>query len=142
MCPAPARAGRAAAQIASSPTRHTAPTASAPTCAAAASHTIPEKTDQQPNAVSETNLFKNIFSQDPPKPGQPRLRLMANDGSDTFRSLHRGAMSFAEGCYAGIRNPSSHEDGLPELPEHHQALEQLAAFSVLAHWVASAAVES
>ncbi|CAO0832406.1 hypothetical protein SMICM17S_03285 [Streptomyces microflavus] len=42
-------------------------------------------------------------------------------------------MSFAEGCFAGIRNPNSHEDGLP-LPEH-EALEQLAAFSVLARWV-------
>ncbi|QKV97628.1 restriction endonuclease [Streptomyces sp. NA02950] len=90
--------------------------------------------------VSETNLFKSVFSQDPPKPGQPRLRITADDGSDTFRSLHRGAMSFADGCYAGIRNPNSHEDGLPELPEH-QALEQLAAFSVLARWVDSATVE-
>ncbi|MEU7242847.1 TIGR02391 family protein [Streptomyces sparsogenes] len=91
--------------------------------------------------VSETKLFKSAFSQDAPKPGRPRLRIMASDGSDTFRSLHRGAMSFAEGCYAGIRNPSSHEDGLPELPEH-QALERLAAFSVLARWVDSATVES
>lgn len=56
---------------------------------------------------------------------------MADDNSDTFRSVDRGAMSFAEGCFAGIRNPNRHEDGLPELPEH-EALEQLAAFSVLA----------
>ncbi|MFG2485026.1 TIGR02391 family protein [Streptomyces virginiae] len=64
---------------------------------------------------------------------------MADDGGDTFRSVHRGAMAFAEGCYAGIRNPNSHEVDLPELPEH-EALEQLAAFSVLARWVDTAAV--
>lgn len=91
--------------------------------------------------ASETALFQSVFSKDDPKPGQPRLRLMTDDGSDTFRSVHRGAMAFAEGCYAGIRNPNSHEDGLPELPEH-EALEQLAAFSVLARWVDGATVSA
>ncbi|MFI8927182.1 TIGR02391 family protein [Streptomyces sp. NPDC053474] len=87
--------------------------------------------------LSETKLFQNVFSLGGPKPGEPRLRLMTDDGSDTFRSVHRGAMAFAEGCYAGIRNPNSHEDGLPELPEH-EALEQLAAFSALARWIDTA----
>ncbi|MGA5494281.1 TIGR02391 family protein [Streptomyces cinereoruber] len=64
---------------------------------------------------------------------------MEDDGGDAFHSIHRGAMAFAEGCYAGIRNPNSHEDGLPELPEH-EALEQLAAFSVLARRVDNAEV--
>ncbi|MER6447266.1 TIGR02391 family protein [Streptomyces venezuelae] len=89
--------------------------------------------------VSETNLFKQAFSQDLPKPGQPRLRLREDDGGDTYRNVHRGAMAFAEGCYAAIRNPNSHEDELPELPEQ-EALEQLAAFSVLARWVDNATV--
>ncbi|MFE2823442.1 TIGR02391 family protein [Streptomyces sp. NPDC059271] len=89
--------------------------------------------------VTETPLFQTVFSKDDPKPGQPRLRLMPDDGSDTFRSVQRGAAAFAEGCYAGIRNPNSHEDGLPELPEH-EALEQLAAFSVLARWVDTASL--
>ncbi|MFF7310227.1 TIGR02391 family protein [Streptomyces sp. NPDC008137] len=88
--------------------------------------------------VTETALFQSIFSKDARKPGQPRLRLMIDDGSDTFRSVQRGAAAFAEGCYAGIRNPNSHEDGLPELPQH-EALEQLVAFSVLARWVDTAA---
>ncbi|MFD5106328.1 TIGR02391 family protein [Streptomyces cinereoruber] len=89
--------------------------------------------------LSETKLFQNAFSLTPPKDGEHRLRLMEDDGGDTFRSIHRGAMAFAEGCYAGIRNPNSHEDGLPELPEH-EALEQLAALSVLARWVDNAEV--
>ncbi|GAA3803555.1 TIGR02391 family protein [Streptomyces chiangmaiensis] len=91
--------------------------------------------------LSETKLFQSAFSQTPPKAGEPRLRLMDDDGWDTFRSIHRGAMAFAEGCCAGIRNSNSHEDGLPELPEH-EALEQPAAFSVLARWVDTASVET
>ncbi|MEV6753172.1 TIGR02391 family protein [Streptomyces sp. NPDC051214] len=87
--------------------------------------------------VGETKLFQRVYSLEAPKPDQPRLRLMPDDGSDTYRSVHRGAMAFAEGCYAGIRNPNSHEDGLPELPEN-EALEQLAAFSLLARWVDNA----
>ncbi|MDK9498233.1 TIGR02391 family protein [Streptomyces katrae] len=89
--------------------------------------------------ASETKLFQQAFSQDPPKPGQPRLRLMEDDGSDTFKSTHRGAMAFAEGFFAAIRNPNSHADDLPELPEH-EALEQLASLSVLARWVDTATV--
>ncbi|WP_405447280.1 TIGR02391 family protein [Streptomyces erythrochromogenes] len=89
--------------------------------------------------VSETRLFQQAFSQDAPKAGQPRLRLMQDDGSDTYRSVHRGAAAFAEGFFAAIRNPNSHADGLPDLPQH-EALEQLAALSVLARWVAAAAV--
>ncbi|MFD8580830.1 TIGR02391 family protein [Streptomyces virginiae] len=89
--------------------------------------------------ASETRLFRQAFSQDDPKPGQPRLGLMDDDGSDTYRSLHRGASAFAEGFFAAIRNPNSHADGLPDLPQH-EALEQVAALSVLARWVDGATV--
>jgi hypothetical protein len=81
---------------------------------------------------SEGALFLEAFSNDPPKPGAARLRIVPDDGSDTFRSIHRGARDFANGLYAAIRNPISHTLG--ELPEV-EALEQLAAFSVLARWV-------
>ncbi|MCY0937584.1 TIGR02391 family protein [Streptomyces sp. H34-S4] len=87
--------------------------------------------------VSEANLFKQAFTLDDPKPGQPRLQLMDDDGSDTFRNVHRGAMAFADGWFAAIRNPNSHADALPDQPEH-EALEQLAALSVLARWVDTA----
>ncbi|MCQ8829755.1 MULTISPECIES: TIGR02391 family protein [Streptomyces] len=90
--------------------------------------------------VSETALFNSAFSTDGPKPGQPRLRLAADDGSDTFRSIQRGARSFAEGCYAGIRNPNSHEVMLGDIPEH-EALEHLAAFSILARWIDNSSVK-
>ncbi len=89
--------------------------------------------------ASEVKLFQPTFSSDAAKPGNPRLRVWPNDGSDTYKSIHRGISAFAEGLYAGIRNPNSHAvQG--ELDET-VALEQLAAFSVLARWVDDAKVE-
>ena len=88
--------------------------------------------------VSEGDLFMQAFSSSPPKPGEPRLRIVPNDGSRTFESVHRGARDYANGLYAAIRNPLSHNEG--ELPEN-EALEQLAAFSVLARWVDTAQLE-
>lgn len=89
--------------------------------------------------VSETKLFRESYSSDDPAPGRPRLRRMHNDGSDTYVSMQRGAMSLAEGIYAGIRNPLSHE-AEHELSEQ-EALEYLAAVSVLARWVDESEVE-
>lgn len=83
--------------------------------------------------ISETALFQAALSSDAPSAATPRLRPEHDDGGKTALSIRRGVMSFAEGCYAGIRNPSSH-DQQTELSEQI-ALEQLAAFSVLARWV-------
>lgn len=90
--------------------------------------------------VSETDLFKQAFSVDEPKPGKARLRSIKDNGSDTYKSVQRGAMSFAEGVFAGIRNPLSHEAD-QELSEQ-EGLEYLAALSVLARWVDTAEMES
>lgn len=90
--------------------------------------------------VSETDLFKQAFSMDEAKPGKARLRRMKDDGSDTYKSVQRGAMTFAEGVFAGIRNPLSHEAD-QELSEQ-EALEYLAALSVLARWVDDSTVEA
>lgn len=89
--------------------------------------------------VSETDLFKQAFSLDEPKPGRSGLRRMSPEDSDTYRSVQRGAMSFAERVFAGIRNPLSHEVD-QELTEQ-VALEYLAALSVLARWVDESLVE-
>ncbi|MCE5254329.1 MAG: TIGR02391 family protein [Actinomycetia bacterium] len=89
--------------------------------------------------VSETDLFKQAFSLDAPKETKARLRRMRDDGSDTYKSVQRGAMNLAEGVFAGIRNPLSHEAN-QELTEQ-EALEYLAALSVLARWVDGSAVE-
>lgn len=90
--------------------------------------------------LSESKLFGDVFSTKPAEPGKPRLRLSTNDGSDTWRSQHDGAAAFARGVYAAIRNPIAHELG-DELKEH-EALEQLAAFSLLARWVDDSTVET
>lgn len=71
--------------------------------------------------------------------GRPRLRFPGDRDTDTWASRQEGAMSFGAGCYMGIRNPTVHEDGL-DLPAQ-VALEQLAAFSVLARWIDECDVE-
>lgn len=90
--------------------------------------------------VSETALFNEAFSLNDPKLGATRLRLTEDDGSKTYENLHRGARAFAEGLYAAIRNPGMHtpSDG----GEEQLALEQLAAFSLLARWVDQADVKT
>lgn len=89
--------------------------------------------------VSETSLFRESFSLDQAAPSKPRLRRMPPDGSDTYKSMQRGAMALAEGIYAGIRNPFNHED--PIDIQEQVALEYLAALSVLARWVDESTVE-
>ena len=36
-------------------------------------------------------------------------RIMDDDGSDTFRSVHGGAVAFGQGCFRAMRNVLSHE---------------------------------
>lgn len=88
--------------------------------------------------ISEEALFKETFSTSAPDVGRARLRLLGDDGSKTFANVHRGAMALAEGLFAAVRNRIAHEDGV-ELSEQ-EALELLAAWSVLARWVDEAEV--
>ncbi|VEI23674.1 Protein of uncharacterised function (Hypoth_ymh) [Rothia aeria] len=83
--------------------------------------------------VSEKALFSESYSSNAPEPGKARLRPANDDGGKTASSIRRGIASLAEGLYAAIRNPASH-DLLDEL-EEHVALEQLAAVSMLARFV-------
>ena len=91
--------------------------------------------------VSESQLVAESFSLDQPKPGAPRLRLLVNDGSDTFKSLHTGVMAFGQGCFKAIRNVIAHEHGDLSDPPESEALEYLASFSALARWIDKAQVE-
>lgn len=90
--------------------------------------------------VSETALFNEAFSLSGPKDGAPRLRLAEDDGGKTYENLHRGARAFAEGLYSAIRNPGMHKPQESDGGEEQLALEQLAAFSLLARWVDQAVV--
>lgn len=88
--------------------------------------------------LSEGDLFTQAFSDDAPKTGAPRLRPPGTVGdSRTAKSLRRGIREYGSGCYAAIRNPKAHDDPSVETPEA-EALEQLAALSVLARWVDAA----
>lgn len=91
--------------------------------------------------LSGADLYTQAFKVDKidVKPDGPRLRFphldeLTSDGkrNQDWTSAHQGAMSFGQGCALGIRNLNAHGTG--ELPEH-EALEYLAALSVLARWV-------
>lgn len=88
--------------------------------------------------ISEGDLFQQAFSSNAPTESAPRLRIAEDDGSKTYENLHRGARAFAEGLYAAIRNPGMHAPSGGG--EEQLALEQLAAFSLLARWVDEATV--
>ena len=90
--------------------------------------------------ASEAKLLSDAFSTNAPISGHPRLRIVPDDGSDSFKSLHEGAGNFARGVYSAIRNPNAHDEG--DEPGEPEALEQLAAFSILARWVDVATVET
>lgn len=82
---------------------------------------------------SETKLFQEVFSANSPKYDSPRLQLAPDDGSDSSKSKQEGALMFAKGIFSAIRNPLAHEADI-EMTEQ-QALEYLAALSILARWV-------
>ncbi|WP_162942865.1 TIGR02391 family protein [Cryobacterium soli] len=84
--------------------------------------------------VSETALFQQAFSADAPSQGSARLRPVGDDGGKTALSVRRGIVSLAEGLFAAVRNPASHDVSEGILSEQI-ALEQLALVSLLARWV-------
>lgn len=94
--------------------------------------------------ISGADLFTQAFNTDPPEPAKPRLRFAHIDEttrtgrtSQAWTSAHQGAMSFGRGCFQAIRNLQAH--GTSDLSER-EALEYLAALSVLARWVDTAVV--
>ena len=93
--------------------------------------------------LSGTKLYTEAFKLDT-KPGERRLRFTyltekTADGNltESWKSAHQGGMNYGQGCAQGIRNMNAH--GTRELPEK-EALEYLAALSVLARWVDTAQV--
>ena len=81
------------------------------------------------------DLYSKAFSGDNPRADMPRLRfghLDKTEQKDAWVSAHGGAQHLGMGCAQGIRNPQAHpSDDISE----QEALEQLAALSVLARWV-------
>lgn len=82
--------------------------------------------------LTGTALAREAFSISDPRPGRPRLRLDEKLNDEMFKSLHEGAMHFAEGCFMLIRNAAAHRTS--RLKER-SAIEQLAALSYLARLI-------
>ena len=81
------------------------------------------------------DLYAQAFSVKEPTSKMPRLRFLhigQNERPDDWTSAHEGAMHLGMGCAQGIRNPQAHPS---EDITEQEALEQLAALSVLARWV-------
>ena len=89
--------------------------------------------------TADAKLCREAFSLNDAVPGQPLLRFPGDQTSETWRSRQNGAMQLGAGCFDGIRNPAAHEHRL-QLPDQ-VALEQIAAFSVLARWIEECTVE-
>ena len=96
---------------------------------------------------SGSDLFAQAFSPEDPKPDSPRLRFPDIDraeAEETWNSAHEGAKHLGMGCAKGIRNPLAHPtEDTSEIgeDEKQEALEQLAALSVLARWVDACEVD-
>jgi uncharacterized protein (TIGR02391 family) len=83
--------------------------------------------------ISDNDLMNQAFTEKP-KAGQVYLRLPGDPTNDqTHKSRNNALRPFAEGCFAGIRNPATHEHGDDWSPQ--RALEYLAALSILARWI-------
>ena len=91
---------------------------------------------------SGKKLYSGAFSTKAPTASQPRLRfphISRTERPDDWISALEGAQHLGMGCAQGIRNPQAHPSD--EITEQ-EALEQLAALSVLARWVDECDVDS
>ena len=56
--------------------------------------------------MSEKQFVEQAFSLKPPEEGISRIRVMEDDGSDTYRAVQGRALSFGVGCFMAI-SPNS-----------------------------------
>lgn len=82
--------------------------------------------------LGDVDLVSQAFSLAPAQVGKPRLRWPGDDDALTVKSMRTGMLNMAQGVFSAIRNVLSHTtDDLPK----QEALEQLAALSILARWI-------
>jgi hypothetical protein len=92
--------------------------------------------------VSDTKLVQESFSDKAPTTALPRLRFPMIEDDQTRESTRQGAMSFGVGCFQAIRNPVGHLPNEEHELSEQEALERLAAFSLMARWIDQAEVQS
>lgn len=84
-----------------------------------------------------TQMITDAFSTSPGNSGTKRLRFAGfTEGHSDWNDAHEGAMFFGRGCALRIRNLAMHGHE----PSEQEALESLAALSLLARWVDDAQV--
>ncbi len=106
--------------------------------AAADSLVTSVKSRTKRNDVAETTLWTDTFSAQSAIPGKPRLRWPGDAADRDVINMNSGLRHFAPGVQMTIRNPAAH--GLGEMSEQ-EALERLAALSLLARWVEDCRLE-
>ena len=92
--------------------------------------------------LSEVQLVREAFSQNAAAPGKPRLRFPMIKDAKTRESMTQGALSFGVGCFQAIRNPVGHLPNAEHDLTQQEALERMAALSLLARWIEQADVET
>lgn len=84
--------------------------------------------------LGDKDLMSQVFSDEPPKRARPRLRWPGDHKDQTVISMRTGLRSLAAGMVQTVRNPTTHL--LTEL-NHDEALEMIAALSMLARMIES-----
>lgn len=92
--------------------------------------------------VSESDLVKQAFSEKTPEPGRPRLRFSKIEDEKTRESVRAGVLEFGSGCFRAIRNPVGHLPNEEVDMTEQEALERLAALSLLARFIDDANLEA
>ncbi|MFJ1511853.1 TIGR02391 family protein [Cellulosimicrobium funkei] len=88
--------------------------------------------------VTDKALYEQTFTLAPATPGKSRLRVREPDGTDTYRSTQEGVMNLGKGLSQAVRNVASHTT---DAIEEQDALERLAALSMLARFIDAAEIE-
>jgi uncharacterized protein (TIGR02391 family) len=93
--------------------------------------------------IGEGDLIAQAFSDKPGDQQNPRLRLALPEhlGSKTVTSVYAGISAFGKGLFQAVRNPLAHEEPGAMASSDREALESLAAFSLLARWIDRASVQ-
>lgn len=92
--------------------------------------------------LSDTKLVQEAFSNTAPAVGRARLRFPGIEDEQTRTSVQQGVMSFGAGCFQAIRNPVGHLPNEEHELTEQEALERLAALSLLARWIDQATLET
>ncbi|HMT05936.1 MAG TPA: TIGR02391 family protein [Solirubrobacterales bacterium] len=85
--------------------------------------------------LSEVRLVREAFSDKEPAKGRSRLAFPQIQDEQTRNSVREGVMNFGVGCFMAIRNPVGHVPNDDHDLSEQQALECLAALSLLARWI-------